>query len=90
MLVYCFEHEEMVRLEQGQSCEGHTFVLYDDPEIGLSSLDFHCMTPGDYTFCPPPDFDMDAWLELEIEPTDQELREIEAQEIQEDFVWLVN
>ena len=78
MIVYCFEHEE--------------FVLYNDPEIGLSSLDFHCLVPGDYAFCPPPEtawtaYDYEEWLDWisESEPTDAELREIEAQEIQEDY-----
>jgi hypothetical protein len=90
--VFCIQHQEFVLLEVGHHCTGHTFVLYNDPEIGLSSLDFHCMTPEDYTFIAPPEFDMDLWLERvwEVEPTDSELREIEAEQIERDLSWLTN
>jgi hypothetical protein len=67
----------------------HVVVLYNDPEIGFSSLDF-CDFPSGYTSCPPPKFDMDLWLERvwEVEPTDSELREIESEQIERDIQWL--
>jgi hypothetical protein len=69
----------------------HVFVSYNDPVTGLSSFDF-CYFPLGYTFIAPPEFDMDDWLERvgEVEPTDQELREIEAEQIERDLSWLTN
>ena len=58
--VWCFEHEEMIELETGK-CTGHTFIVYEDAKIGLSNLDFHCMTPDDFAYCPPPPFTWD-WM----------------------------
>jgi hypothetical protein len=72
----------MVDLEE-KLCTGHTYVVYEDHEVGLSSLDFHCVTPEDYAFCPPPlslfqefrvmdNISWNTWCE-EYEPSDDEI-----------------
>lgn len=77
MLVYCFEHEQMVSLEEGSLCTGHVYSVLT--EFG-GDIEFHCMTPDDYAFCPPPENDWDLmpfeqwaeWIEIN-RPSDEEI-----------------
>lgn len=48
--VFCILHEEMTELDEG-NC--HTFIEYEDREIGLSNLGICCFPLG-FAFCPPP------------------------------------
>jgi hypothetical protein len=84
----------MVHLEQGAYCQGHTFIAYEDREIGLSEFDFHCMTTEDYAYSPPPVNDLnfmvaaewDKWIE-ESQPSDDEIliSDLSAVELMEEF-----
>lgn len=95
--VFCILHEEMVELEQ-KFCTGHAYVVYEDREVGLSSLDFHCMTLSDYAFSPPPPAlfseeldergaDEWAWWCEEFEPSSNEvfISNLKAYELKADF-----
>lgn len=78
--VYCIKCEKTVTPEQGR-CLGHE-TYFTNLNTFETEVDFCCLDLG-FAFCPPPEFDMEAWLERvwEIEPTDEELREIELEAV---------
>lgn len=97
MFLYCIEHEEMVKLEQGHFCTGHTYVVYNETETGFSDLDFHCW-PFPFAYCPPPmplfSGDLDDlggkgwsdWCEQNTpSPKELEVTDIKAKELEREF-----
>lgn len=71
MKVYCIRHEEMVWVEKTPISEGHTvFTRVATPfPFDFSEIDF-CDFPDGFAYCPPPEFDMDLYVES-VYPLDE-------------------
>lgn len=83
-LVYCIEHEEMVLAEETPLGVGHGLVVptYDYPPFESEFCEF----PKGLAYCPPPELDMDDFMEWVEEPSSSFLflsdnagRELEAE-----------
>ena len=73
--LYCINCEEEVfandKMREHEIVRGGDSI-YDPPEID------YCDFPGGFAFVPPPEFDMDEFINTIVPPTDEEIAQMEA------------
>jgi len=81
-MLYCIEHESMVRPEQ--PILGHLVAIFNTD--APSEVDF-CEFEMGWATCPPPEFDMDLFMETVEEPSWKEMAEASINGMSETEQW---
>ena len=72
--LYCIKHEKMVaahELYMPPAYHWNTIQVSNSPDPGFRYDVEFCLFDGGWATCPPPEFNMDAWMETAQPPLEE-------------------
>ena len=69
--LYCIRHEKMVFIIQNTLMHFATIQVSNSPDPSFRYDLEECNFPDGWAICPPPKFDMDAWMKTAQPPVEE-------------------